>query len=332
MSRGDHQELIYRNDKDRIRFLETLGECCEKTGWLVHAYVLKGNHYHLLLETPEANLVTGMKWFQGVYTPRFNARHRLFGHLFQGRYETLVVDPEDEYFATVGSYIHLNPERANLVHPVFGGLAKYRWSSFPENLKPRRKRPKWLVTEDLYSIVGIEREDPTGRRRFEAWTDAQAWDCARGNNEQLEQEWKKVRRGWYLGSETFKEKLLSKLEGILEGHQRDSQSGGAKRERGEVAAPQWFRMASEHLKLNGDALAKLKKGDERKLVLAWGLRTQFMVSCKWVTSLLHMGDPSRVSAAVKQVKGVKKGPMAKLRKTLGCVRKPFNTTSHRWRP
>ena len=109
MSRGDRRQAIYRDDKDRIRFLETLEECCDKTGWLIHAYVLMGNHYHLLLETPEANLVTGMKWFQGVYTQRFNRRHKLVGHLFQGRYKALLVESTTEYFATVGSYnIHLS--------------------------------------------------------------------------------------------------------------------------------------------------------------------------------------------------------------------------------
>ena len=92
MSRGDHQEAIYRDDKDRTRFLETLGEACEQTGWRVHAYVLMGNHYHLLLETPEPNLSAGMKWLHGTYTQRFNSRHKVYGHLFQGRYKALNVD------------------------------------------------------------------------------------------------------------------------------------------------------------------------------------------------------------------------------------------------
>jgi putative transposase len=107
MSRGDHQEAVSRDDEDRERFLRTLKECCAKTGW-VHAYGLMGNHYHLLSETPEPNLVTGMKWFRRVYTQRSNGRHKLFGHLFQGRYRALLVEPEGEYFATSGSYIHRN--------------------------------------------------------------------------------------------------------------------------------------------------------------------------------------------------------------------------------
>lgn len=85
MSRGNQGQAIFRGDADRKLFLETLAEGCEKTGWQVHAYVLMGNHYHLLVETPEANLVAGMKWIQGTYTQRFSAGHKLFGHLFQGR-------------------------------------------------------------------------------------------------------------------------------------------------------------------------------------------------------------------------------------------------------
>jgi REP element-mobilizing transposase RayT len=86
MARGSHGQAIFADDLDRRRFLETLGEACQRTGWRVHAYVLMGHHYHLLLETPEPNLVAGMKGLQGAYTQRYNSRHRLFGHLFQGRY------------------------------------------------------------------------------------------------------------------------------------------------------------------------------------------------------------------------------------------------------
>lgn len=75
-----------------------------------------GNHYHLLLETPEANLSRGMRLLQGIYTIRHNARHRLRGHLFQGRCQAILVDGgEATYFRTVGDYIHLNPVRAGLL-------------------------------------------------------------------------------------------------------------------------------------------------------------------------------------------------------------------------
>lgn len=85
MNRGNHQQAVFWSDEDCELFLKTLGDACERTGWRVHAYVLMGNHYHLLIETPEANLVAGMRWLQGTYTKRFNARHKEWGHLFQGR-------------------------------------------------------------------------------------------------------------------------------------------------------------------------------------------------------------------------------------------------------
>ena len=92
LSRGDHQEAVFTDNQDRRLFLETLGEVCAKTGWQVHAYCLMGNHFHLVVETPRANLVAGMKWLLGTYTGRFNRRHRKFGHLFAGRYKSLIVD------------------------------------------------------------------------------------------------------------------------------------------------------------------------------------------------------------------------------------------------
>ena len=83
MNRGDRREAIFADDKDRERFLETLTEACEKTAWRVHAYCLMSNHFHLLIETPQANLVSGMKWLLGTYTSRFNRRHKGFGHPFE---------------------------------------------------------------------------------------------------------------------------------------------------------------------------------------------------------------------------------------------------------
>ncbi|MEM0897029.1 MAG: transposase, partial [Verrucomicrobiota bacterium] len=109
MSRGNDGQAVFRSDRDRVVFLETLEEACERTGWEVHAYVLMGNHYHLLVVTPRANLVDGMKWLQGTFTQRWNARHRKRGHLFQGRYKAQnVEDDSDNYFKTVANYIHLN--------------------------------------------------------------------------------------------------------------------------------------------------------------------------------------------------------------------------------
>jgi putative transposase len=140
MNRGDRQEPIYLDERDAREFEKTLGEVCERTEWEVHAYCLMTNHFHLVVETPSANLVAGMKWFLGTYTSRFNRRHRHFGHLFIGRYKSLIVDGRgNEYLRTVCSYVHLNPSRAGLVGKA-APLRSYPWSSFGKILKGPSQR------------------------------------------------------------------------------------------------------------------------------------------------------------------------------------------------
>src|SRR2546425_12668152 len=166
MNRGDQREEIARDDQDRERFLSTLGEACRKTEWQVHAYCLMSNHFHLVLETPQANLVFGMKWFLGTYTSRFNRRHKLFGHLFSGRYKSLIVDGSgDGYLRTVCDYVHLNPVRAKLLRPE-EPLQNYPWGSYPEYLKRAAKRPAWLRVDRGLEELGTLKDDAAGRRRF----------------------------------------------------------------------------------------------------------------------------------------------------------------------
>jgi len=92
MNRGDRREAIFHDDRDRELFVATLAEACGRAGWQVQAFCLMGNHFRLVLETPQGNLVAGMKFFLGTYTARLNRRHKLFGHLFSGRYKALMVD------------------------------------------------------------------------------------------------------------------------------------------------------------------------------------------------------------------------------------------------
>src|SRR5690348_12394696 len=148
-------------------FLETLGQAAQKTGWQIHAYCLMANHFHLVLETPGANLVAGMKWFLGTYTSRFNRRHKLFGHLFSGRYKSLIVDGSGNgYLRMVCDYVHLNPVRAKLLRPE-QKLGRYQWSSYREYLRPAGRRPAWMRTGRLLGEMGIPKDSTAGRRQFE---------------------------------------------------------------------------------------------------------------------------------------------------------------------
>src|SRR6266545_2191078 len=144
MNRGDRREAVFLDEPDRQLFLETLAEACQKTGWQVHAFCLMNNHFHLIVETPRANLVAGMRWFLGTYTARFNRRHKMFGHLFSGRYKSLLVDGSGTgYLKSVCDYVHLHPARAKLV-PAEQPLRSFVWSSWPAYLAAPSKRPAWL--------------------------------------------------------------------------------------------------------------------------------------------------------------------------------------------
>lgn len=124
-SRGNARARIYADDADRRNFLELLGAVCDRHRWRVHAYCLMGNHYHLVIETPEPTLSKGMRHLNGVYTQAFNRRHRKVGHLFQGRYTAILVD-KDKYLLELARYVVLNPVRAGMVKSA----GQWPWSSY----------------------------------------------------------------------------------------------------------------------------------------------------------------------------------------------------------
>ena len=113
---GNRRENSVLGDDDRWMFLHTLGEMAGRTSILIHAFALMDNHYHLVIETPRANLVDGMQWFQNTYTRRFNVKHKVWGHLFGGRYKAVLVQSDEgDYFSTLTDYVHLTPVRAGMI-------------------------------------------------------------------------------------------------------------------------------------------------------------------------------------------------------------------------
>jgi REP element-mobilizing transposase RayT len=189
MNRGDYRESIFQDDQDRQRFIHTLAEACGKTGWQVLAHCLMPNHFRLVMETPRGNLVAGMKWLLGTYTGRCNRRHKLCGHLLSGRYKALIVDGSGAgYVKTVCDYVHLNPARAKLFNPT-QALRDYRWSSWPEYLKPARQRWPGLSVGRVLGEYQIPRDSAAGRRQLERALEERRTAERVADNQP-------VRRGW----------------------------------------------------------------------------------------------------------------------------------------
>jgi len=185
ISRGNDGQAIYLNDVDRNLFLDTISEMSERFEVDIFAYVFMPNHYHLLVKTLRANLKKAMQWFGTTYTRRFNNRNLKKGHLFQGRYKSILVQ-NDAYAVRLSCYIHRNPLRAGIV----SRLIDYKWSSYPVYAYGRKSQ-SWLSTKLILSYFkGIDKHKQY-REKVQKY--------AREEKRLLED----VRHGMILGTEKF---------------------------------------------------------------------------------------------------------------------------------
>ena len=288
MSRGNRRQDIYLDDVDRQDFLKTLAEACQKTGWQVHAYCLMTNHYHLVVETPNANLVAGMAWLQSTYTIRLNHRHKLIGHVLSGRYKAQLVEGSGNgYLRTACDYVHLNPVRAGLLKAQERLLA-YPWSSFGYYLAAPEHRPNWMRVDRLLGEHGLQQDTPAARQEFERRTEARRLEP--GDEQAL----KALRRGWCLGSAEFKQQKLEELDGQVGQHHFGQL-------RLEVAQAKAERIISEELRRlswqEADLVSRRKR-DPSKLAIAVRLRKETTLSVKEIAARLHLGTPASASVCL----------------------------------
>ncbi|MCP5536642.1 MAG: transposase [Akkermansiaceae bacterium] len=308
MCRGNNGRDIFFGDDGCKKFLDTLDEACIRSGWLVHAYVLMGNHYHMMLETPEGNLVDGMKWFQGTYTQRINAWQGRRGHLYQGRYKAQLINSEqrdENYFQVVSDYIHLNPARAGMTGEGkrWERLRDYPWSSVDLYCGWKAKRPSWLVVDKVLESYSFK-DNTAGRESYGKYMDARGEEV-QGAEPGIGYE--ELRRGWCLGDGGFRQRMLDKAESVLKDKKRESLMGAAVREHGEAEAVKLLDEGMEKLGLEPEQLeGMLKLSPEKQALAAW-LATQTLVGTEWIAGMLHMGHRSNVSAAKKWARETKEG-------------------------
>ena len=195
-SRGNEKRPTFLQDRDRTQFLDILGEAVRRFEWILIAYVLMSNHYHLLIELTEETLSDGLQWLNGKYASWFNATRDRVGHLFQGRPHTPLVDKQT-YFLELLRYVVLNPVRAHMVrHP-----ANYEWSSYRSTVG-LAAAPDWLAVND--ALRSFDSDRGVARARYQAFVEA-----AIGSTESP---WNNLVGQMYLGSEEFIEKMRDRVE------------------------------------------------------------------------------------------------------------------------
>lgn len=194
-ARGDRREDIFEDDQDRLMFLMTLEQVINQFNWTCYAWCLMGNHYHLLIQTPDGNLSKGMRQLNGVYTQSSNRRHRRVGHLFQGRFKAILVD-RDAHLLELARYIVLNPVRAGMVEQP----DDWAWSSYRASMGLEHS-PPWLAEDGLLAMFAKQRS--LAQQRYEQFV---------SEGIKAESPWANLKGQVFLGDEQFVTRMQAHIQ------------------------------------------------------------------------------------------------------------------------
>jgi putative transposase len=283
INRGNYRAPIFGTEKAKAAFEGCLFEACEKSGWLLHAFVLMSNHYHLAIETPEGNLVAGMQWLQATFANRFNRLRNERGHLFQSRYKSLLVE-EGAPLGQVCHYLHLNPVRAGLL--PMERLPEYRASSYWYLWQ--EKRPSFLRVETALTEAGALADTPAGRDAYAQYLIWQATEGPAGKT----QAYVSLSRGWALGTREFKAALIKDY--ALAETSRAWEKMGQR----EIRETRWAERLAHGLEVLGKTAVEIiseRKAAPWKVALAARLKQITQADNRWIAEKLRMGTPVAVS-------------------------------------
>ncbi|AHF91592.1 hypothetical protein OPIT5_16545 [Opitutaceae bacterium TAV5] len=282
INRGNYRRDLFESPGTAEAFLRVLFEAVEKFGWEIYAWVLMRNHYHLALGTPDPTLVEGMHWLQSTLATRFNRFRKESGHLFQGRYKSILLEDE-AIVGRVVDYIHLNPVRAKIVTPEQVGA--YRWSSLVRFIRGSRKRGM-LASEWLKARGGWD-DSTEGWKAYEAHLVEIGRDEAAWEREGLVG----LSKGWAIGTPVWR-------QAVAKDHARLSLNPGMEQEEiQELRRLAWVESLHKHLRLGGknqDDLKSRPKNLPWKVTLAYQIRQETGAPIPWLAANLHLGKPASV--------------------------------------
>ena len=283
IARGNYRAEIFATEESRAAWLRCFDEACTKSGWRVHAWCLMSNHYHLCLRTPQANLVEGMRWLQATFCLRFNRFRAERGHVFQGRYKALPVEPEA--VGAVCHYIHLNPVRAHLVGVE--ALPQYPWTSL-QALTRNSPRPAWLAVEEALDHAGGLQDTPADHPRYLAYLN---W-LQQNDEAQKQLAFERMSQDWAVGTLAFRKELLREHQHL------ESTLGRKDRSVDEARQARWSEQLASCLRAVGKTSQDIgadPKGCAWKVAVASAMKTASTASNPWLAQQLNMGSPFRVS-------------------------------------
>ncbi len=292
INRGNYRRDIFQTIGAKAAFERCLFEACEKSEWVLHAFVIMRNHYHLAVETPLGNLVAGMHWLQGTFANRFNRLRGERGHLFQGRYKALLVE-DGAPLGMVGHYIHLNPVRAGVV--AVEHLDEYRYSSFWYGGRPK-SRPPWMRFETVLAEAGGVRDTPAGWASYRDYLSWQAEEGPVGKS----RAYASLSKGWVVGSAGFKAALIKDHNVAAQARAWESQGAN------EIREQAWEELCGRALKIlkrSNSELAVGPKSETWKVAIAVFLKERTQASNVWLGQRLKFGRAkyvSRLATAMKR--------------------------------
>ncbi len=287
INRGNYRADIFKTEGAREAFESCLFEACGKSNWVLHAYVVMSNHYHLALETPDGNLVAGMQWLQATFANRFNKLRGERGHLFQGRYKALLVE-EGGPLGQVCHYLHLNPVRARIVSVE--KLKEYRHSSY-WYLTRSKARPACLDLRTALIEAGELADTPAGWKQYEGYLGWHATEGPVGRNKA----YVSLSKGWALGTKEFRAGLVK--DHALAADARAWETTGVR----EIREQQWEECLARCLHGAGKTHAAARadrKGVEWKIVIADEIKRTTQATNGWIAEHLNMGSGTAVSQYV----------------------------------